>query len=74
MGGIELRRRGKHRDPTGYELHKRDRATYDNVGQFYGPLCHPGDVLLGWKRFPCVAPGDVSSASWTPAPISYPIR
>lgn len=50
--------------PTGYELHEilpasRMHATYDSLNQFYGPLCHPGDVLLRCKRFPSVAPGDV---------------
>jgi diaminopimelate decarboxylase len=50
--------------PTGYELHEllpasRMHATYDNMVQLYGPLCHPGDVLLRCKRFPGVAPGDV---------------
>jgi len=50
--------------PTGYELHElfpasRMNERYDSVNQFYGPLCHPGDVLLRWKRFPSVRAGDV---------------
>jgi diaminopimelate decarboxylase len=50
--------------PTGYELHEllpasRMRDAYDTVNQFYGPLCHPGDVMLRAKRFPAVRPGDV---------------
>lgn len=50
--------------PMGYELHEllpasRMSARYDRTYQFYGPLCHPGDVLLRWKRFPAITPGDV---------------
>ena len=50
--------------PTGYELHEllpasNMRGEYRGLHSFYGPLCHPGDVLLRWKRFPDVRPGDV---------------
>jgi len=50
--------------PTGYELHEllpasTMRGEYRDLHHFYGPLCHPGDVLLRWKRFPGVQPGDV---------------
>jgi diaminopimelate decarboxylase len=50
--------------PTGYELHEllpasTMRGEYRGMHHFYGPLCHPGDVLLRWKRFPAVQPGDI---------------
>jgi diaminopimelate decarboxylase len=50
--------------PTGYESHEllpasSMRDAYRSPHSFYGPLCHPGDVLLRWKRFPDVSPGDV---------------
>jgi len=50
--------------PTGYELHElfpasNMRDEYRRFHHFYGPLCHPGDVLLRWKRFPDAQPGAV---------------
>ena len=53
--------------PTGYELHEllpasAMRGEYRRMHHFYGPLCHPGDVLLRWKRFPDMRPGDVVAA------------
>jgi len=49
--------------PTGYEYHeilpasRMEEALAGNV-DFYGPLCHPGDVLFVEKPFPRVEPGD----------------
>jgi diaminopimelate decarboxylase len=50
--------------PTGYELHELFPASdmlgdYRAQHHFYGPLCHPGDVLLRCKRFPDVRPNDI---------------
>ena len=64
--------------PTGYELHEllpasRMHATYDNVGQFYGPLCHRATCCSVGSASRALPPV-TSSPSWTPAPISYPIR
>ena len=50
--------------PTGYEYHeilpasRMDEPLDGNV-DFYGPLCHPGDVLFVEKPFPLVEPGDL---------------
>ncbi len=49
--------------PTGYEYHEVFPASRMNepLGEpinFYGPLCHPGDVLFVRKRFPKLAAGD----------------
>jgi diaminopimelate decarboxylase len=50
--------------PTGYELHEllpasSMRKPCTAFHHFYGPLCHPGDVLARWKRFPAIGIGDV---------------
>jgi diaminopimelate decarboxylase len=50
--------------PTGYEMHEllpasSMHAEYDAVHSFFGPLCHPGDVLVRAKSFPRVHPLDV---------------
>lgn len=50
--------------PTGYEYHEILPATrmsepLDGQLNFYGPLCHPGDVLAIAKPFPRIEPGDV---------------
>lgn len=50
--------------PTGYEMHEllpasSMRSPYRSAHHFYGPLCHPGDVLARSKRFPTVGPADV---------------
>ncbi len=50
--------------PTGYEYHEFLPASRmnDPAAQhlnFYGPLCHPGDVLAVQKPFPAVVPGDL---------------
>jgi len=50
--------------PTGYEMHEllpasSMNAAYDAPHSFFGPLCHPGDVLMRAKPFPSVRPNDV---------------
>ena len=50
--------------PTGYEYHEmlpasRMDAPLDGRVDFYGPLCHPGDVLFVEKPFPRVEVGDL---------------
>jgi diaminopimelate decarboxylase len=50
--------------PTGYEYHEilpatRMDAPIEGQFNFYGPLCHPGDVLAVGKPFPKIEPGDV---------------
>ena len=50
--------------PTGYEHHEllpasKMRAPFVGPYNFYGPLCHPGDVFHLWKRFPELGVGDV---------------
>jgi len=52
--------------PTGYEYHEllpSSRMLEPLVGPvtFYGPLCHPGDVLFVQKPSPRLAAGDVVS-------------
>lgn len=50
--------------PTGYEHHeilpagRMHEAHVGNVN-FYGPLCHPGDVLFVQKPFPKIEVGDL---------------
>ena len=50
--------------PLGYELHEvlpasKMNSPYGGQHQLYGPLCHPGDILVLWKRLPDLEPGDV---------------
>lgn len=50
--------------PTGYEYHELLPASRMNEPlagplNFFGPLCHPGDVLFVQKPFPAIAVGDV---------------
>lgn len=50
--------------PLGYEQHEvlpasKMNAPYDGRHHLYGPLCHPGDYLVLWKRFPALQPGDI---------------
>lgn len=52
--------------PTGYEYHEflpasRMRDTHADFLNFYGPLCHPGDVLAVQKPFPALVAGDLVS-------------
>jgi len=49
--------------PTGYEYHEilaasRMNAALEGNVNFYGPLCHPGDVLFVEKPFPRIEAGD----------------
>ncbi len=37
----------------------RMNARYDGRHHLYGPLCHPGDYLVLWKRLPALQPGDI---------------
>lgn len=50
--------------PTGYEYHELLPASRMNEPvagplNFFGPLCHPGDVLFVQKPFPAIKVGDV---------------
>jgi diaminopimelate decarboxylase len=50
--------------PTEYEYHELLAASRmnDPIAEplnFYGPLCHPGDLLFVQKRFPRIATGDL---------------
>ncbi len=50
--------------PTGYEYHEflpasRMNEPLADTVNFYGPLCHPGDVLFVQKPFPRIAAGDI---------------
>jgi diaminopimelate decarboxylase len=50
--------------PTGYEYHEilpasRMNAPLANRVNYYGPLCHPGDVLFVQKACPELAAGDL---------------
>jgi diaminopimelate decarboxylase len=50
--------------PLGYEMHEllpasRMNAPYVSRHAFYGPLCHPGDVLSQCKLFPEVNENDI---------------
>jgi diaminopimelate decarboxylase len=52
--------------PTGYEYHEllpSSRMLEPLVAPvtFYGPLCHPGDVIFVQKQFPRLATGDIVS-------------
>jgi diaminopimelate decarboxylase len=50
--------------PTGYEYHEflpasRMNDALDGHLSFFGPLCHPGDILCVQKAFPALVPGDL---------------
>jgi len=50
--------------PLGYEQHELlpvscGKREVTNGFDFYGPLCHPGDLLFKKKRFVDTAPGDI---------------
>ena len=50
--------------PTGYEYHEflpasKMSAPANEALNFYGPLCHPGDVLFVQKPFPALAAKDL---------------
>jgi diaminopimelate decarboxylase len=50
--------------PTGYEMHELLpvaglRRAADTVQHFYGPLCHPSDIVARGRRLPVLRAGDV---------------